>query len=964
MKRIQAKRFPRSPLWPGLALLLSTMVAFVAQSAPAADAPPEALAEAHNLYLRGKYAEAEEKFEALADQLPVKVAVGRARCQLAVGETDKAIATLQAGLQQQANSPSVLSLLAEIDFQRGKYPEAKQYVDATLKVAEENPRARWIDAELFRVAGQLEEAEKGYEWFIDFYNNNYESITDSDDLRYVGLAAAELARWTQNHDQFSFLVNDLYPDTLKLNENYWRGHLESGLLFLEKFNEADASQSFNDALKLNSNAADVHAAVAQMALQNADLAKAKTSIDRALEINPNHLTSRLLKADLQLATFEPSAAIPILEEALPLCQVSEATLGRLAAAQACVEGLKKPLAESRIGQLIDEVTQRNPKAGEFYETIGQSLDSLRHYPEAAHYYSEAYRVMPQRVSVPGKLGWVYMRLGKEKKARELLERAMEVNFGNARVKNGLTVLDVLDGYETLETEHFLIRYDPEHDQILAENMARHLEKMYPVLCERLGYFPEEKSLFEIFNKARNTGAHGWFSARMVGLPHIHTIGACGGQMVAMVSPNAMDKKFNWARVLEHEFVHMVNLQQTNFNIPHWYTEALAVLNEGYPRSPEWNEMLARRVPAGEVFNLDSINQGFIRPTSSEDWQMAYCQAELYAEYMLERFGEDSLAKMLAGYADNLNTPATIQRELNVTVEDFEAGYTEFIKKAAAATPSVVKEQGRKFTDLQKILEKNPEDAEATAELALAYLSRKAYPKAGQLAKKSLALKPGLQAAVYVQLRLQMLIGNDEGLAEKVEQALDRDQPDPRMLRLLAKLKYEAKEFEAAAELYKLGHEKFPGDNNWVKFLARAYDKLDAQDKLVPIMQDLATADADDLQIRLRLAKIGLDGGNYQEAADWANQALHIDVMNVDAHRILAEASAELKDQETALREYRVTIEIAPDKPAYRMSLAKYLVEIDKQDEARVVLEELLEQDAEYEGAKELLEKISPSAAVE
>ena len=124
-------------------------------------------------------------------------------------------------------------------------------------------------------------------------------------------------------------------------------------------------------------------------------------------------------------------------------------------------------------------------------------------------------------------------------------------------------------------------------------------------------------------------------------------------MVAMASPNDMDQKFNWARVLKHEFVHVLNLQQTNFNIPHWYTEALAVLNEGYPR-PRGLEPAAGRARAqGRAVQPRHINLGFIRPKSSHDWQMAYCQAELYAEYMLATYGDDALAKMLAAYRDNL-----------------------------------------------------------------------------------------------------------------------------------------------------------------------------------------------------------------------------------------------------------------------------------------------------------------------
>ena len=106
----------------------------------------------------------------------------------------------------------------------------------------------------------------------------------------------------------------------------------------------------------------------------------------------------------------------------------------------------------------------------------------------------------------------------------------------------------------------------------------------------------------------------------------------------------MPKKFNWARVLKHEFVHVLNLQQTDFSVPHWFTEALAVGSEGAFRPAEWNDLLVERVAKNQLFNLDTINLGFVRPQSSTDWQMAYCQADLYAQYITATYGEKALAR--------------------------------------------------------------------------------------------------------------------------------------------------------------------------------------------------------------------------------------------------------------------------------------------------------------------------------
>src|SRR5206468_11744455 len=125
------------------------------------------------------------------------------------------------------------------------------------------------------------------------------------------------------------------------------------------------------------------------------------------------------------------------------------------------------------------------------------------------------------------------------------------------------------------------------------------ETVCPERPTRSGYSPPGLTKAEIMT------THQWCSARTIGLPFVPTVGACTGTVVALASPRTTGKPFNWARVLKHELVHVITLQQTQFNIPHWYTEALAVQSEGYPRPQEWNKMLLERVPARKsLLNLD------------------------------------------------------------------------------------------------------------------------------------------------------------------------------------------------------------------------------------------------------------------------------------------------------------------------------------------------------------------------
>ncbi|HVX59475.1 MAG TPA: tetratricopeptide repeat protein, partial [Pirellulales bacterium] len=793
---------------------------------------------------------------------------------------------------------------------------------------------------------------------IDYYNQH--DVRSPEDLHFIGLAAAQFARWRRNSSQFSFLVNELYPDVLQLDENYWPAHLETGLLFLEKYNEAEASRSLKQALAINPNAAEVHAALAALALQNFQVEEARRLIDRAVEINPELLEAYVYRADSHLTNYEAGEAIKVLEQAIKLNPRSELALGRLAGAYAAVDGIDDQPEQGRLAKLIAEVDEYNAHAGQFYCSLATALELSRKFPGAARYYREAVQRMPQLTEPRGALGLMHMRLGDEVEAKKLLDESFEIDPFNVRVSNSLKVLEVLDGYTVLETEHFVLKFDRGQDDILARYAAKYLEdEVFPQLVKHFGYEPPGKSLFEIFSQARNTSGHGWFSARMVGLPYVGTVGACAGKMVAMASPNGLEKKFNWSRVLKHEFVHVLNLQQTHFNIPHWFTEALAVQSEGYPRPQMWDQLLAERVPKGDLFNLDNINLGFVRPKSSLDWNFAYCQSLLYAQCMLAEYGDDALAKMLLAYRDNLDTRAALQRCFDVEQEAFEQKYLAYIKQVVSGLKQDSQSAELSPSELEKALAADPDNADLLAQSAFARLQRKAYPQAAALAKQAIKSQPRHQLATYVLARLQLLVGETGEAVRLLEACLDREAPQENAVNLLAGLKFKAKQYDEAARLYELGAKSQPGNLKWAKLLARVYLTTGNSEKLAPLLAQLAHADPDDLTVRKKLAQLSLEAQDFAAAANWANQANQIDVQDPEIHRTWAEALAGSKDFSGATEEYEMTIRLAPDEPGYRVALAGVCIQAGDRAKARRVLEAALKMAPDHRGAKALLESLDP-----
>ena len=256
----------------------------------------------------------------------------------------------------------------------------------------------------------------------------------------------------------------------------------------------------------------------------------------------------------------------------------------------------RPLLSSspRFDALAAEVVKRDPHAGEFYEELAGMLEVRNKQAAAEGFYREAIRLLPRQPGPHAGLGLLLMRMGREAEARTTLKEAFEADPFHVRVKNSLDVLDVVEAMQSKATPHFVIKYE-KADARLVPYLARRLEIVYGELREQFGYGPPGPTLVEVFNEARGQSGHAWFSARVIGLPYLETVAASTGRIVAMVSPGEMQThgNFAWARTLKHEMTHVFNLQQTGYNIPHWFTEGLAVNNEKVPLPYRWRVLLGR-----------------------------------------------------------------------------------------------------------------------------------------------------------------------------------------------------------------------------------------------------------------------------------------------------------------------------------------------------------------------------------
>jgi tetratricopeptide (TPR) repeat protein len=851
---------------------------------PPASKSSAPLQEARQRWLHGNYEEARSLYEALTKDPKQKTAaiVGLSRTLESQGDYDKALEVVDAALRQDSASADLHARRAEVLYLRGRWNDAEQAAEKALALKPEQFLARWIRGQIARDRADFKRADIEFRWFVRTYtehSNKDDDIKDPDELLLVGLAGAENARWHNLADQFRVILNDVYGDALKNDKDFWPAEYQAGMLLLEKYNRGEALDAFDKALAINPHAAHALVGKGVAALQKFEIKDAEQFAERALAINPNLAEALRLRADVYLMVGDVRAAMRQLERARTTNPRDESTLGRSAACLLLVRD------DRGFERSVQEIGQQNPKPGVFYYELGQCLEERRQFDVAETYYKKATELRPMLPWPRNSLGLLYMRLGREKEALEVLSTAFKADEFNVRVANSLKVLHHLQKYETLRTDHFQLRFDPQTDARLARYMAPYLEETYVTLAERFGYRPAGPILVEIFNN------HDMFSGRTIALPDLHTIGACTGRVVAMVSPygNGVRRPFNWARVLHHELVHIFNLEQTRFQVPHWLTEGLAVTNEGFPRPQQWNQLLRERVPAGNLMNLDNVDLGFIRPQSPLDWSMAYCQSELYVEYLNKQFGPRSIGELLDAYRNGQDTASAIAKVCRVDKKTFEEGYQSYLQDVVDHMQGKPAAKPMSYSQLQRAHETNPDDLDVAARLAEQYLIRRDRKEARKLAEEVLVKKAAHPLASYVKARLLQDAGEDQSVRTLLEAALDRREPDSKVLQALGKLYFEARDFSKAADLFELAHRTEPNESKWLVELLRVYTQSGDKEKQIEILEKLVPTDADDLDHRKRLARMLSEAGRHREAERYAREALEIDVRDAEAQEYLLKA---------------------------------------------------------------------------
>jgi len=485
---------------------------------------------------------------------------------------------------------------------------------------------------------------------------------------------------------------------------------EWGRLYLEHYQPGDAAKLFEEALELDPNYARAYLGLARVAGLGYDK-KAPDLAQEALQHDPKLYEAHELLAYLALedsdekqATAEAQKALAISDEALDALSVL-----------ASIDWLSGKTQS----EWMDRVLKVNPVYGEAYATGAHFFTINRRYELAVDYERKALALAPDLWPVRSELGLNLMRLGHSDEAKKELDQCFEAHWRDAQTTNALKLIDTLDQYQTFESGSTELMLNKKEAALLRPYIEPELQKAVATYERKYKMKLPEKVRLEVYPN------HDDFVVRTLGLPgQGGLLGVTFGLVVAMDSPSARPPgDFNWASTMWHELSHVYILTATHHLVPRWFTEGLAVHEEG-AASPEWGDRMTPEIVSAlknkKLLPVADLDRGFVRPEYPTQVLVSYYEAGKICDYIAQKWGDDAILGMVHSYASRKTTLEAIQDNLHESADAFNRDFQAWLDQQTTETV-------RHFDEWKKNLSAASKAANKNEQIRLDIALRDEYP---------------------------------------------------------------------------------------------------------------------------------------------------------------------------------------------------------------------------------------------
>ncbi|WP_432797223.1 peptidase MA family metallohydrolase [Poriferisphaera sp. WC338] len=669
-------------------------------------------------------------------------------------------------------------------------------------------------------------------------------------------------------------LTDIHQNTDPL---YWPARLAEAELLYQKNNRKQAIEALLETLAYNPKASRAWYLLGLMSAESFGFDRAGQATEQLRMINPNHPLAAVLETRIALVQRDSNQAIDVLNTALEKHPQHHTLLALKAAAHATA------FEDQNTTATLAQLEAISPGSHLGYLESGRYLALARQYDLAADMLRLAIDRAPNSAETHTELGLLLVQKGDLPAAHNTLQTAAALDPFNDRTVNSLTLVETLLSYETFETDHFIIRYKPGIDEVLARDIKSQIESIYRTVTTKFQHEPTVKTQIDILPDEQH------FGVRITGMPEIWTVAAATGDVIALTPPRAGAKQrgnFDWHNVLRHEFVHTVTLSQTSNRIPHWLTEACAVSTERLPRDYNTAQLLAWAYQEDKLFNYDNINWGFVRPKNEYDRPLAYAQAHWMLTYLTETYSHQSLIDLLSLYKNGTPDVQGLKQITGLSPQQFMTNFNKW------ANTQIISWGLASHPDDQAIHQLLANQPHLAPDQIATYLDQ--YPDHPDLIK------------LYIEKRYIQVAKADEV------------NPQDRMS-LIAYL-----------QQYQQIRPVDPWPNRLLADLSLQNDDLGMAIKQLSVIDDHT---ADSGSWAMQIAKLHRNQSNAKHAYTAAIRALHREPYNPEYRQYAATLALQNKHFPAALHHLRMMPILEPKQAVHHIRLAALYHRLEKYDHA-------------------------------
>lgn len=593
------------------------------------------------------------------------VEIETCREQFRTGQYAECIQTAKEAIAEKAFSAEWRALMLKSQLALGRYDQAAEDANSVLEHYSLSFRLLKIGYDAYLQNGQEKKAAETLARIYQIGARRHIDFLDSEDLVILGETVLLLG------GEPRLVLEQFYNRALKNDPNYMEAYQAAGELALSKQDYALAANQYREGIRRFGNEPEVHYGLAK-AFYHSDRAEMLKSLDAVFQINPYYTPALTLLAEHQIDCENYDAATKLLDRILkvnpwhPEAWAYRALLAHLSddwdEFKTC---WKNALKFRPTNPLVDHL-------------IGKKLSQKYRFAEGAKYQRGALKLDPDYLPAKVQLAQDLLRLGDEENGWLLADEVHARDAYNVHAYNLANLRDNIAKFKTLSADGFVVRMEPFEADIYGQSVLGLLSEAKKKLCKKYGVKLEKSVTVELFPNQQD------FAVRTFGMPGGDGfLGVCFGNVITANSPK-LENVHNWKSMLWHEFCHVVTLNMTNNKMPRWLSEGISVYEErqrdaawGQRMTPEFRKMILE----GELTPVGSLSTSFLNPATPMHLQFAYYESSLVVEFIVERYGLESLKSILADLAGGGEINKAIE-EHAAKLDTLEKEFTAFAGKHA------------------------------------------------------------------------------------------------------------------------------------------------------------------------------------------------------------------------------------------------------------------------------------------